>query len=98
MELKIVINIKDSRAVVGVSSPDTDPVFQMVEGTLPEILNATQGIVVTAQEKWKTSPRNPKIEMPASAATPPTSSSTGSKAKPVPPASKPVNNAQPSMF
>ena len=94
MEVKIVVNYKDGKAVVGVNSPGCDPVFEMVEGDLLTILSNTATLTARAQEKWKTSPKNPTIDLPKPSA-PVEAAAAKSSAKLVPPA---TNTTQPVMF
>ncbi len=64
MDIKIVIQLKGTKAIVGVQASGCDPVFEMVEGDLATILSRAEAIVATAQVKWKTSPKNPSIDLP----------------------------------
>lgn len=98
MEIKLVIQIKDKKATIGAQSPDTDPVFKMVEGDMAEIMIAAVGLVEQAQIKWTTSKKNPTIDIPQPAEKEKAPvASTG--AKPVPPASaKPKSSPQTSLF
>lgn len=95
-EIKIVINIKGTRAVIGVNSPGCDPVFTTVEGSLVEILGNTAQMVTAAQEKWKTTKKNPKIDIPQPAPKEETTATTG--AKPVPAAKSAKDQIQQPMF
>jgi hypothetical protein len=64
-ELKVVIQMKGERALVGVQGDGTDPVMETLEaGSLEAVLDAVPGIVAQARERWATSPRNPKYEGP----------------------------------
>ncbi|MDD5060747.1 MAG: hypothetical protein PHN44_00505 [Candidatus Marinimicrobia bacterium] len=92
MEFKLVVQYKDGKALVGISAEGCDPIFEKVEGDIATVLGTAAVLVDTAQEKWKTAKRNPKIDIPAPAQTVPT---TGSGAKSVPassssPGAKPV--------
>ena len=58
-ELKVVIIIKDSRVMLGVQSPDCDPVYTTLEGTLAAALKRVPKLVEEAKQKWSTSPLNP---------------------------------------
>lgn len=64
-EAKIVIVLKENRATIGVSSPECDPVFDMVEGDLTEIFARAAATLERAREQWTDSPRYPKSDMPA---------------------------------
>ena len=86
-EIKLVINMKGKRAVIGVQAPGCDPVLATTEGDLAEILVSATGLLKKAQENWKASPRYPKSDLPQPAAptpTPVTSGTAVSKAKPAP--------------
>lgn len=64
-ELKIVIQIKGDRALVGIQQKDTDPVLEPLEAvSLEEILAAVPTILARAREQWQSSPRRPKYEGP----------------------------------
>ncbi len=96
MEIKVVMTIKDNKAVVGVQSPGMDPVFTMIEGDLQHVVDRVPVIVTAAQEKWKLAPKNPAIALPSPAAPVAASSKAGSssaKAKAVP-----SPQVQPPMF
>ena len=63
--LKVVVQMKGDRAVVGVQGDGTDPVVETLEAaSLEELLAAVPGVVARARERWATSPRNPKYEGP----------------------------------
>jgi len=64
-ELKVVIILKDSRVMLGVQSPDCDPVYTTLEGTLADALKRVPKLVDEAKQKWIDSPRNPKANLPA---------------------------------
>ncbi|MFH1031085.1 MAG: hypothetical protein V1767_00740 [Chloroflexota bacterium] len=64
MEFKLVIQVKDTKAIIGISAPDADPIFQTAEGNIPEILGTAAELIETAQEKWKTVKKNPTIDLP----------------------------------
>lgn len=95
MEIKIVINFKDDKAVVGVMAPSCDPVMKTYTGDLPTIFGYTSGLVEEARAKWVTSPKNPTIDLPKPAVKEAPASS--SKAKPVPAATQ-ATKTQPAMF
>lgn len=64
-ELKVVIQLKGNRALVGIQDKDTDPVLVTLEaGSLEAVLDAVPGLLRQARENWATSPRNPKYEGP----------------------------------
>ncbi len=63
-ELKIVIILKGDRAIVGIQSPDCDPIFTPLEGGLPAALSQIPALVESANDKWDANPKNPKAKMP----------------------------------
>ncbi|KKN39331.1 hypothetical protein LCGC14_0744360 [marine sediment metagenome] len=64
-EMKVVIQMKGDRALVGVQGDGTDPVVETLEAaSLEELLAAVPGVVARARERWATSPRNPKYVGP----------------------------------
>lgn len=68
-ELKVVIQMKGDRALVGVQGSDTDPVLELVEApgnitTLEAALAAVPAIVDRARARWATSPKNPAYQRP----------------------------------
>ncbi len=88
--LKIVINLKDNRAHIGIQSPNCDPVFATAEGSMDKIFKAVKLEIEHARAIWKTSPRNPKIDLPHPAPSPVSAAQkTGSNSKTVPPRSTP---------
>ncbi len=86
-ELKVVIILKEDRIMLGVQSPDCDPVYTTFKGTLSAALKRVPKLVNEAKQKWSTSPRNPKANLPTPAPTPARTPAT--------PKEKP---AQPSFF
>lgn len=70
-ELKIVIALKDDRAIVGLQSPDCDPIFTTVEGGLPAVKKQLDKLISEAKAKWATDPRNPKANLPEPPPPPP---------------------------
>lgn len=64
-ELKVVILMKGTRAMIGVSRKDCDPVMEtIVDTTLDGALAAIPNLVTLARARWATNPRNPKYEGP----------------------------------
>jgi hypothetical protein len=61
-ELKIVIAVKGTVASVGIQAPECDPVFSMVEGDLPAVLESVPGLVEEARRRWDSNPRYSKCE------------------------------------
>ena len=63
-ELKVVIVLKGDRAMVGIQSPDCDPIFTTLEGGLPAALSQVPALVVSANAQWDANPKNPKAKLP----------------------------------
>jgi hypothetical protein len=78
-ELKVVIIMKANKAMLGVQSPDCDPVYKTMEGDLASVLEVVSTLVAEAQLKWTASPRYPKADLPKPVAPATTTSSTVSK-------------------
>ncbi len=75
-ELKVVINMKGDRLMVGVQSPDCDPVYRVMQGDLVRGLAAVPELVSEARTKWANSRRNPKADLPAPPPPPPMTTTT----------------------
>ena len=69
-ELKVVIIIKDSKVMLGVQSPDCDPVYTTLKGTLAAALKRVPKLVEEAKQKWSASPLNPNANLPTPKPTP----------------------------
>ncbi len=64
-ELKVVIQMKGDRALVGVQGTNTDPVVETLPATsLHDVLSAVPEILARAREKWGTAPKNPAYQGP----------------------------------
>ena len=88
-ELKVVIIMRDNRMMLGVQSPDCDPVYETLEGTLAAALKRVPKLVEEAKARWETSKLNPKCETPLPQEQPVTTSRPRKTTAP---------SAQPSMF
>ena len=64
-ELKVVMILNAGKVMLGVQSPDCDPVYTTFEGTLPAALKRVPKLVKEAKQKWSDSPRNPNANLPA---------------------------------
>ena len=89
-ELKVVIILKTSRAMLGVQSPDCDPVYKTMEGDLAAVLQVVPALVAEAKLQWAAAPRYPKADLPkpvapATPATTPAASKPAAKAAPAQP-------------
>ena len=69
-ELKVVIILKADRAMLGVQSPDCDPVYKTMEGDLAAVLQVVPTLVAEAKQKWTAAPRYPKADLPKPVAPP----------------------------
>jgi len=88
-DLKIVILLKEDRALIGVQAPDCDPIYETVLGTeLDEVLASVPNLLKIAKDRWATNPRNPKAEIPPPPprATPAASTTSSKKATATAPA------------
>ena len=63
-QMKIVIMLNGERSSVGISKPDCDPVFNVVEGGLDAVIARLPELVHAAEEKFATAPRNPQSNLP----------------------------------
>jgi len=63
-ELKVVIIVRDKKMMIGVQSPDCDPMYETLEGTLPTALKRIPKLVAEAKQKWDAHPRYPKADLP----------------------------------
>ncbi len=64
-ELKVVIQMKGDRALVGVQGTNTDPVVETLPATsLNDVLAAVPGILERARERWAATPKNPAYQRP----------------------------------
>ena len=91
-ELKVVIILKANKAMLGVQSPDCDPVYKTMEGDLAAVLQVVPTLVADAKLQWAAAPRYPKADLPKPVAPATTTTSAVSK-----PAAK-AAPAQPKFF
>ena len=88
-ELKVVIILKADRAMLGVQSPDCDPVYKTMEGDLSDVLQIVPALVADARLQWTAAPRYPKADLPKpvapAATTTPTAGKPSAKAAPAQP-------------
>ncbi len=89
-ELKVVIIMRDNRMMLGVQSPDCDPVYETFEGTLAAALKRVPKLVLEAKARWETSKLNPKCETPLPSQEQAVTTSRSQKAA--------TPSAQPTMF
>ncbi|MBA7642930.1 hypothetical protein ES703_50639 [subsurface metagenome] len=69
-EMKVVIIMKDDRVMLGVQSPDCDPVYTTMKGSLSAALKKVPALVAEAKQKWEATPRYPKADLPEPAPSP----------------------------
>jgi len=81
-ELKVVIILKANKAMLGVQSPDCDPVYKTMEGDLAAVLQVVPALVAEAKLQWAATPRYPKADLPkpVAPATPATTPAAGKSA------------------
>ena len=89
-ELKVVIILKGNRAMLGVQSPDCDPVYKTMEGDLAAILQVVPTLVADARLQWFAAPRYPKADLPKPVT--PATTTTSAISKPA------TKTAQPKFF
>jgi len=89
-ELKVVIILKANKVLLGVQSPDCDPVYRTMEGDLAGVLQVVPALVAEARLKWTAAPRYPKADLPKPVVPAATTSSTVSNTTP--------KTAQPKFF
>ncbi len=97
-ELRIVILTRGTAASIGVQSPDCDPVFVMLTGDLPAVLESVPEVVAAARQKWQTSPKYPKCETPAPAPEPTAAAGTAAAPRRVGKAAPAKQESKPQMF
>ena len=68
-EFKVVIILKDNKAMLGVQSPDCDPVYKTMEGDLAAVLEVVPALVADAMLQWAAAPRYPQADLPKPVAT-----------------------------
>lgn len=63
-EIKVVIIMKADRVMLGVQSPDCDPVYTTLKGSLSAALKKVPALVAEAKQKWEANPLYPKADLP----------------------------------
>lgn len=63
-DLKIVLVLAKGRGMIGIQSPNCDPVITTLDGELTDILERVPGLISEAKDKWNTAPRYPKADLP----------------------------------
>ena len=94
-EFKVIIIMKADSLLLGVQSPDCDPVYKTFKGTMADALQQTPALIEEAKQKWATNPRYPKANLPEPPPAPPTRAAAPRAPAP-PKETKP--KTQPSFF
>ena len=70
-ELKVVVSIKGSRAVIGVQQPSSDPHIETFDDRdLPALAQEVPAVTERARARWEETPKHPTYERPAPPARP----------------------------
>jgi hypothetical protein len=67
---KIVINLSETGATIGIQQPQCDPMFYKAEGDLAHVLCNIPNFVKDAETRWQTSKLYPKTTFVAPAPAP----------------------------
>ncbi len=86
--MKVVIIVKANRIMMGVQSPDCDPVYKTLEGDMAAALGQVPAMVTEATQQWTTAKRYPKAALPEPPPPPPRPGTTTAASSP--PATKPA--------
>ena len=62
--------MKADRVMLGVQSPNCDPVYTTMKGSLSAALKKVPAFVARAKQKWEANPLNPKADLPEPAPSP----------------------------
>lgn len=65
-EFKVVIVLKDGHGMVGIQSPECDPILTPIEGDIVAIAADLPSLIAKAETQWSQAPK-----MPASSIKPP---------------------------
>ena len=66
--------------MLGVQSPDCDPVYKTMEGDLAAVLQVVPALVADAKLQWAAAPRYPKADLPKPVAPATTTTLSGKQA------------------
>lgn len=89
-EMKIVIVQKDDKFMLGVQSPECDPVYDTMGGTLAAALKKVPALVSKAKRQWEANPRYPKADLPEPPPSPTPARTTAASQPAKKPAQKPM--------
>ena len=95
-QLKIVISLNSERSSVGISKPDCDPIFSIVEGGLDAVIAKLADLVRAAEEKFAASPRNPQSNLPEPKPAPAPAHTGAARSSPA--SAKGKDASRPSLF
>ncbi|MBI4294665.1 MAG: hypothetical protein HY669_00685 [Chloroflexi bacterium] len=71
-ELKVVLQLKEGHAMVGVQEKDSDPVMERIQAAdLPQALAALPAVLERAMARWDQARKNPTYQRPPEPAMPP---------------------------
>ena len=91
-EIKVIIITKADSVMLGVQSPDCDPVYKTFKGTMADALQQVPAFIEDANRKWDANPRYPKANLPEPPPNPPPAARTTVAATPA------KTKAQPKFF
>lgn len=91
-ELKVVLNRKGNRVMIGVQAPDCDPRYTTIEGDINAALAQVPALIEVANAAWDVNPLYPKANLPEPE--PPPRPAPSSRTTTTAPAKK----SQPSFF
>ena len=65
-DLKVVLSIKEGRAIIGVQRPSSDPYIESFDDPdLAEVTQEVPAVIERARARWEHAPMNPAFERPA---------------------------------
>lgn len=86
-EIKVVVVLKAGKALIGVISPDCDPIYETVlEADMEKALASVPPLIEVANLRWDAHPRNPEANLPKPELAPVTSRPARVPEKPKTPA------------
>ncbi|TET13848.1 MAG: hypothetical protein E3J81_07815 [Dehalococcoidia bacterium] len=85
-DLRVVIDLKDGKASVGIQAPECDPLFFAHQGNLAAVLGVVPDFVDVARKRWEKTKLNPDCKSPLPSQekppTPPKAPRSGGKPAP----------------
>ena len=65
-DLKVVVSIKEGRAIIGVHRPSSDPYIESFDDpVLSGLTQEVSAVIERARARWEHTPKNPAYERPA---------------------------------